>query len=129
MKKFVICAVAALVFAGFSYAGEKSQAAAPAKAQAPAPVKAQDAAPVSKGQAPSKGVEVTKKEIAVPLTNREKKALDLYKNVTVVTVAGNCCDNCSNCANCSKCNPPKGGLFSRLRAKRTATVVCENCSK
>jgi len=105
MQKFLAIAVMfALAFA--AQGGEKSQAAAP--------VKGQD----------GKGATVTKTEVAVPLTNREKKALDLYKKVEIVTATAPCCDTCSNC------NPPKGGLFSRLRARRTAAVVsCENCSK
>ena len=121
MQKFLAIAVMfALAFT--VQAGEKSQA--PAKGQAAAPAKAQAPAPV-KGQDGGKGTTVTKTEVAVPLTNREKKALDLYKKVEVVTVNAPCCENCSNC------NPPKGGLFSRLRARRTAgTVVsCENCAK
>ena len=104
-------------------AGEKSQppakgqAAAPAKAQSPAPAKTQD----------GKGATVAKTEAVVPLTNREKKQLDLYKKVEIVTVNAPCCESCSSC------NPPRGGLFSRLRARRAATAVscasCENCSK
>lgn len=122
MQKFLAIAVM-FAIAFTAQAGEKSQApakgqaAAPAKAPAPSPVKAQDASK-------SKGAEVTKTEVVVPLTNREKKALDLYKKVEVVTVTAPCCDTCSHC------NPTKGGLFSRLRARRTAAVVCcENCSK
>lgn len=120
MQKFLAIAVMfALAFT--SQAGEKSQS--PAKGQAAAPAKSQAPAPV-KGQDGGKG-SVTKTEVAVPLTNREKKALDLYKKVEIVTLNAPCCETCSNC------NPPKGGLFSRLRARRTAATVvsCENCNK
>lgn len=112
MKSFIFAFVALFALAIVAQAGEKS---APTKAQAPAPVKA---------QAPVKG-EVAKSEVLIPLTNREKRNMDLYKKVEVVVVSAPCCESCT------KCNPPKakGGLFSRLRANRTATVTCENCSK
>jgi hypothetical protein len=45
---------------------------------------------LQKGQDGGKGARVTKTEVAVPLTNREKKALDLYKKVEVVTVNAPC---------------------------------------
>lgn len=120
MKSFIFAFVALFALAIVAQAGEKS---APTKAQAPAPVKAQAPAPV-KAQAPVKG-EVAKSEVLIPLTNREKRNIDLYKKVEVVVVSAPCCESCT------KCNPPKakGGLFSRLRANRTATVTCENCSK
>lgn len=126
MKKFVLAVAVCFACALFAHAGEKSQAASKGQAAAPAPVKAQNAAPAKaqNAAAPVKGTEVKKTEAVVPLTNREKKALDLYKKVEIVTVSTAPC-----CENCASCNPPKGGLFSRLRAKRTATVVCENCSK
>ena len=112
MKSFIFAFVALFALAIVAQAGEKS---APTKAQAPAPVKA---------QAPVKG-EVAKSEVLIPLTNREKRNMDLYKKVEVVVVSAPCCESST------KCNPPKakGGLFSRLRANRTATVTCENCSK
>ena len=112
MKSFIFAFVALFALAIVAQAGEKS---APTKAQAPAPVKA---------QAPVKG-EVAKSEVLIPLTNREKRNIDLYKKVEVVVVSAPCCESST------KCNPPKakGGLFSRLRANRTATVTCENCSK
>ena len=120
MKSFIFAFVALFALAIVAQAGEKS---APTKAQAPAPVKAQAPAPV-KAQAPVKG-EVAKSEVLIPLTNREKRNMDLYKKVEVVVVSAPCCESST------KCNPPKakGGLFSRLRANRTATVTCENCSK
>ena len=128
MKSFIFAFVALFALAIVAQAGEKSaptkaQAPAPTKAQTPAPVKAQTPAPV-KAQAPVKG-EVAKSEVLIPLTNREKRNMDLYKKVEVVVVSAPCCESCT------KCNPPKakGGLFSRLRANRTATVTCENCSK
>lgn len=115
MKKFIFAVVASFALSMFAQAGEKSQSPAKGQAAAPAPVKTQNAAP-------AKG-EVKKTEVLVPMSNREKRQLDLYKKVEVV-VAPTCCDNCETC------HAPKGGLFSRLRAKRTATVcVCENCSK
>ena len=112
MKSFIFAFVALFALAIVAQAGEKS---APTKAQAPAPVKA---------QAPVKG-EVAKSEVLIPLTNREKRNIDLYKKVEVVVASAPCCESCT------KCNPPKakGGLFSRIRANRTATVTCENCSK
>ena len=120
MKSFIFAFVALFALAIVAQAGEKS---APTKAQAPAPVKAQAPAPV-KAQAPVKG-EVAKSEVLIPLTNREKRNMDLYKKVEVVVVSAPCCESCT------KCNLPKakGVLFSRLRANRTATVTCENCSK
>jgi hypothetical protein len=112
MKNFAFAFVALFALAIVAQAGEKS---APVKAQAPAPVKA---------QAPAKG-EVAKTEVLIPLTNREKRNIDLYKKVEVVVASAPCCESCT------KCSTPKakGGLFSRLRANRTATVTCENCSK
>jgi hypothetical protein len=128
MKNFAFAFVALFALAIVAQAGEKSapvkaQAPAPVKAQAPAPVKAQAPAPV-KAQAPAKG-EVAKTEVLIPLTNREKRNIDLYKKVEVVVASAPCCESCT------KCSTPKakGGLFSRLRANRTATVTCENCSK
>lgn len=123
MQSYVAIAVV-LALSIAAQAGEKSQS--PAKGQAAAPAKAQAAAP-AKGQDGGKGATVTKTEVAVPLTNREKKQLELFKKVEVVTVNSPCCENCSSC------NPPRGGLFSRLRARRTAATVtcatCENCNK
>jgi hypothetical protein len=121
MKSFIFAFVALFALAIVAQAGEKS---APVKAQAPAPVKA---------QAPVKG-EVAKSEVLIPLTNREKRSLNLYKKVEVVVASAPCCDSCTKCTcceSCTKCSTPKakGGLFSRLRANRTATVTCENCSK
>jgi hypothetical protein len=130
MKSFIFAFVALFALAIVAQAGEKS---APVKAQAPAPVKA---------QAPVKG-EVAKSEVLIPLTNREKRSLNLYKKVEVVVASAPCCDSCTKCPccdsctkcpcceSCTKCSTPKakGGLFSRLRANRTATVTCENCSK
>jgi hypothetical protein len=121
MKSFIFAFVALFALAIVAQAGEKS---APVKAQAPAPVKA---------QAPVKG-EVAKSEVLIPLTNREKRNLNLYKKVEVVVASAPCCDSCTKCPcceSCTKCNTPKakGGLFSLLRANRTATVTCENCSK
>jgi hypothetical protein len=121
MKSFIFAFVALFALAIVAQAGEKS---APVKAQAPAPVKA---------QAPVKG-EVAKSEVLIPLTNREKRNLNLYKKVEVVVSSAPCCESCTKCPcceSCTKCNTPKakGGLFSRLRANRTATVTCENCSK
>jgi hypothetical protein len=137
MKSFIFAFVALFALAIVAQAGEKSapvkaQAPAPVKAQAPAPVKAQAPAPV-KAQAPVKG-EVAKSEVLIPLTNREKRNLNLYKKVEVVVSSAPCCESCTKCPcceSCTKCNTPKakGGLFSRLRANRTATVTCENCSK
>jgi hypothetical protein len=129
MKSFIFAFVALFALAIVAQAGEKS---APVKAQAPAPVKAQAPAPV-KAQAPVKG-EVAKSEVLIPLTNREKRSLNLYKKVEVVVASAPCCDSCTKCPcceSCTKCSTPKakGGLFSRLRANRTATVTCENCSK
>jgi hypothetical protein len=121
MKSFIFAFVALFALAIVAQAGEKS---APVKAQAPAPVKA---------QAPVKG-EVAKSEVLIPLTNREKRNLNLYKKVEVVVASAPCCESCTKCPcceSCTKCNTPKakGSLFSRLRANRTATVTCENCSK
>lgn len=117
MKKFIFAVVASFALSMFAQAGEKSQSPAKGQAAAPAPVKTQNAAP-------AKG-EVKKTEVLVPMSNREKRQLDLYKKVEIV-VSTPCCETCDTCRTTSA----KGGLFSRLRAKRTATVcVCENCSK